>query len=89
MREPALCERWEKSPTASPTFYLKDGLTYTAAKGNATDTPSPLRFVFAFRRLFRRDQLPYAVGLRPLKQRRRAGRADARERALESRPPGR
>ena len=36
--EPALCERWEKSSDGlTYTFYLKDGLTYTAAKGNATD----------------------------------------------------
>ena len=32
--EPALCERWEvSSDRKTYTFYLKDGLTYTAAKG--------------------------------------------------------
>ena len=53
--EPALCERWEKSSDGlTYTFYLKDGLTYTAAKGNATDyTITAEDFVFAFRRLFR------------------------------------
>ena len=36
--EPALCERWEVSADRKTyTFYLKDGLTYTAAKGTAAD----------------------------------------------------
>ena len=50
--EPALCERWEKSSDGlTYTFYLKDGLTYTAAKGNATDYAITAEdFVFAFRR---------------------------------------
>ena len=45
------------------TFYLKDGLTYTAAKGNATDYAITAEdFVFAFRRLFRAEtNSPYAV----------------------------
>ena len=34
----ALCERWEVSADRKTyTFYLKDGLTYTAAKGTASD----------------------------------------------------
>ena len=73
--EPALCERWEKSSDGlTYTFYLKDGLTYTAAKGNATDYAITAEdFVFAFRRLFRAEtNSPYAVEF---------GRADARERA--------
>ena len=62
--EPALCERWEKSADGRTyTFYLKDGLTYTAAKGNATDyTITAEDFVFAFRRMFRAaTNSPYAV----------------------------
>ena len=62
--EPALCERWEKSSDGlTYTFYLKDGLTYTAAKGNATDYAITAEdFVFAFRRLFRAEtNSPYAV----------------------------
>ena len=45
------------------SFYLKDGLTYTAAKGNATDYAITAEdFVFAFRRLFRAEtNSPYAV----------------------------
>ena len=35
--EPALCERWERSADGRTyTFYLKNGLTYTAAKGAGT-----------------------------------------------------
>ena len=51
--EPALCERWEKSSDGlTYTFYLKDGLTYTAAKGNATDYAITAEdFVFAFQRI--------------------------------------
>lgn len=62
--EPALCERWEKSSDGlTYTFYLKDGLTYTAAKGNATDYAITAEdFVFAFRRLFRAEtNSPYTV----------------------------
>ena len=62
--EPALCERWEKSSDGlTYTFSLKDGLTYTAAKGNATDYAITAEdFVFAFRRLFRAEtNFPYAV----------------------------
>ena len=62
--EPALCERWEKSSDGlTYTFYLKDGLTYTAAKGNTTDYAITAEdFVFAFRRLFRAEtNSPYAV----------------------------
>ena len=51
--EPALCERWEKSSDGlTYTFYLKDGLTYTAAKGSATDYAITAEdFVFAFQRI--------------------------------------
>ena len=62
--EPALCERWEKSSNGRTyTFYLRDGLTYTAAKGNATDYAITAEdFVFAFRRMFRAEtNSPYAV----------------------------
>ena len=42
--EPALCERWEKSSDGlTYTFYLKDGLTYTAAKGNTRWSLRPLK----------------------------------------------
>lgn len=63
--EPALCERWEKSSDGlTYTFYLKDGLTYTAAKGNATDYAITAEdFVFAFRRLFRRRPTPLRGGV--------------------------
>ena len=62
--EPALCERWEKSSDGRTyTFYLRDGLTYTAAKGNPTEYAITAEdFVFAFRRMFRADtNSPYAV----------------------------
>ena len=62
--EPALCERWEKSADGRTyTFYIKDGLTYTGTKGNATDYAITAEdFVFAFRRLFRAEtNSPYAV----------------------------
>ena len=62
--EPALCERWEKSSDGlTYTFYLKDGLTYTAAKGNATDYAITAEdFVFAFQRMFLPGtNSPYAV----------------------------
>ena len=62
--EPALCERWEVSADRKTyTFYLKDGLTYTAAKGTASDYAITAEdFVFAFRRMFRAaTNSPYAV----------------------------
>lgn len=62
--EPALCERWERSADGRTyTFYLKDGLTYTAAKGTAAEYAITAEdFVFAFRRMFRADtNSPYAV----------------------------
>ena len=62
--EPALCERWEQSADGRTyTFYLKDGLTYTAAKGTAAEYAITAEdFVFAFRRMFRADtNSPYAV----------------------------
>lgn len=61
---PALCERWEiSSDKRTYTFYLKSGLTYTAAKGTATDYAITAEdFVFAFRRMFRAETAsPYAV----------------------------
>lgn len=62
--ESALCERWEVSSDGKTyTFHLKDGLTYTAAKGAATDYAITAEdFVFAFQRMFRPDtNSPYAV----------------------------
>lgn len=62
--QPELCERWEVSPDKRTyTFYLKDGLTYTGAKGAATDYAITAEdFVFAFRRMFRAEtNSPYAV----------------------------
>ena len=61
---PALAERWDVSADRRTyTFYLKSGLTYTAAKGSATDYAITAEdFVFAFQRLFRADTAsPYAV----------------------------
>ena len=61
---PELCERWEvSSDRRTYTFYLKDGLTYTAAKGTATEYAITAEdFVFAFRRMFRAEtNSPYAV----------------------------
>ena len=51
---PELCERWEVSADQRTyTFYLKDGLTYTAAKGSATAYAITAEdFAFAFRRMF-------------------------------------
>lgn len=45
------------------TFYLKDNLCYTAAKGASTEYPITADdFVFAFRRMFRAEtNSPYAV----------------------------
>ena len=62
--EPALCERWEVSADRKTyTFTLKEGLTYTAAKGTATEYAITAEdFVFAFRRMFRAStNSPYAV----------------------------
>lgn len=90
--EPALCERWEKSSDGlTYTFYLKDGLTYTAAKGNATDYAITAEdFVFAFRRLFRAEtNSPYAVELRPLKTAPPCWPGRCPRARWESRPPGR
>ena len=61
---PELCERWEVSADQRTyTFYLKDGLTYTAAKGSATDYAITAEdFAFAFRRMFLPGtNSPYAV----------------------------
>ena len=61
---PELCERWEVSADRlTYTFYLKDGLTYTASKGDPSDYAITAEdFVFAFRRLFRAEtNSPYAV----------------------------
>lgn len=61
---PGLCEKWTVSPDGlTYTFTLKDGLTYAAAKGAATEYGITAEdFVFAFRRIFRADTAsPYAV----------------------------
>ena len=61
---PGLCEEWTVSPDGlTYTFTLKDGLTYAAAKGAATEYDITAEdFVFAFRRIFRADTAsPYAV----------------------------
>ncbi len=61
---PDLCESWTVSPDGlTYTFTLKSGLTYTAAKGAATDYAITAEdFVFAFRRIFRAQTAsPYAV----------------------------
>ena len=61
---PDLCEEWTVSPDGlTYTFTLKDGLTYAAAKGAATEYDITAEdFVFAFRRIFRADTAsPYAV----------------------------
>ena len=61
---PDLCESWTVSPDGlTYTFTLKDGLTYTTAKGAATDYAITAEdFVFAFRRIFRAETAsPYAV----------------------------
>ena len=51
---PELCERWEVSADRlTYTFYLKDGLTYTASKGDPSDYAITAEdFVFAFQRMF-------------------------------------
>jgi len=80
---PELCERWEVSADRlTYTFYLKDGLTYTASKGNPSDYAITAEdFVFAFQRMFLPGtNSPYAV-LCPREQRRRSGRSEARQRA--------
>lgn len=61
---PELCERWEVSADRlTYTFYLKDGLTYTASKGDPTDFAITAEdFVFAFQRMFLPGtNSPYAV----------------------------
>ena len=61
---PELCERWEVSADRlTYTFYLKDGLTYTASKGAPTDYAITAEdFVFAFQRMFLPGtNSPYAV----------------------------
>ena len=61
---PELCERWEVSADRlTYTFYLKDGLTYTASKGDSSDYAITAEdFVFAFQRMFLPGtNSPYAV----------------------------
>ena len=61
---PELCERWEVSADRlTYTFYLKDGLTYTASKGDPADYALTAEdFVFAFQRMFLPGtNSPYAV----------------------------
>ena len=61
---PDLCESWAVSPDGlTYTFTLKDGLTYAAVKGAATEYAITAEdFVFAFRRIFRASTAsPYAV----------------------------
>ena len=61
---PELCERWEVSADRlTYTFYLKDGLTYTASKGDPADYAITAEdFVFAFQRMFLPGtNSPYAV----------------------------
>ena len=61
---PELCERWEVSADRlTYTFYLKDGLTYAASKGDPTDYAITAEdFVFAFQRMFLPGtNSPYAV----------------------------
>ena len=61
---PDLCESWTVSPDGlTYTFTLKDGLTYAAVKGAATEYAITAEdFVFAFRRIFRAATAsPYAV----------------------------
>ena len=61
---PGLCEKWTVSSDGlTYTFTLKDGLTYAAAKGAATEYDITAEdFVFAFRRMFRAaTNSPYAV----------------------------
>lgn len=61
---PELCERWEVSADRlTYTFYLKDGLTYTASKGDPSDYAITAEdFVFAFQRMFLPGtNSPYAV----------------------------
>ena len=59
-----LCEKWTVSSDGlTYTFTLKDGLTYAAAKGAATEYDITAEdFVFAFRRIFHAETAsPYAV----------------------------
>ena len=73
------------------TFYLKDGLTYTAAKGSATDYAITAEdFVFAFRRLFRAEtNSPYAVEFAALETAPPCWPGRCPRARWESRPPGR
>lgn len=61
---PGLCEKWTVSSDGlTYTFTLKDGLTYAAVKGAATEYDITAEdFVFAFRRIFHAETAsPYAV----------------------------
>ena len=61
---PDLCEEWTVSPDGlTYTFTLRDGLTYTAAKGKETDYAITAEdFVFGFRRMFLPEtRSPYAA----------------------------
>ena len=91
--EPALCERWEKSSDGlTYTFYLKDGPTYTAAKGNATDYAITAEdFCVRFPTLVPGgDQLPPTRwSLRPLKTAPPCWPGRCPRARWESRPPGR
>ena len=61
---PDLCESWTVSADGRTyTFTLRSGLSYTGAKGAATDYAITAEdFVFAFRRIFRAQTAsPYAV----------------------------
>lgn len=61
---PDLAESWEiSSDGRTYTFHLREGLTYAATRGSATDyTITAEDFVFAFRRMFRAEtSSPYAV----------------------------
>ena len=62
--EAALADSWTVSADGlTYTFHIPDGLTYTAAKGAATEYAITAEdFVFAFRRMFRpATNSPYAV----------------------------
>ncbi len=62
--QPDLCESWTVSSDGlTYTFYLKPGLTYTAARGEATSYAITAEdFVYAFQRLFSPEtRSPYAV----------------------------
>ena len=62
--QPDLAESWTVSPDGLHyTFRLKEGLTYTAARGEATDYAITAEdFVYAFQRVFAPEtRSPYAV----------------------------